>query len=175
MLSAISAKPTKSFSSLFLRSASKLFPIKVSGVSQPKEPLHTKLQLADFKIDIDEIKKLGGDNTGPNPLYVVLSSLAGCEMILLRLVAKEKKVKIGEVQVEVDGGIDLKGLYGDPNVYPGYQTIDVRFKLESEADDKTLHEVMEAARQRCPVASMLGTHPKIKFTNEWERLKKSKF
>ncbi|KAJ5071695.1 osmc family peroxiredoxin [Anaeramoeba ignava] len=173
MLSAISVKPKKSFSSLFLRSASKLFPIKVSGVSQQKEPLHIKIQAEKYQFDIDEPKKIGGTETGPSPLHVMLSSLAGCEVVLFRLVARQKKVQIGEVQIEVNGELDPTS-FRNPDIFPGFQKIEVEMKLESEADDKTIHEVFELAEKKCPIASIVGTHPKITFTSKWERLSKSK-
>ncbi|KAJ5071696.1 osmc family peroxiredoxin [Anaeramoeba ignava] len=170
MIKSFFTKPKNPFLSSFSRFASEWVNIKVSTIGKKEEPLHTQSQAANFQVHCDEPKNLGGNNKGPNPLYVTLSGLAGCEVVLLRMIAKEKKVEIGDVKMNINGKLDKSGLKGDLSVFPGFQTIEVEMKLESKADDKLLQEVVEAASKRCPVAMMLSTNPNIKFTTKWERL-----
>ncbi|KAJ5071693.1 osmc family peroxiredoxin [Anaeramoeba ignava] len=110
--------------------------------------------------------------TGPSPIYLLLSSLAGCEVILIRLVAKQKNVQIGEVKIQVNGELDPKA-FENLEIFSGFQTIEVQLKLECEADDKIIQEIVDLAEKTCPITNMFGTHPKIKFTSKWERLSKS--
>lgn len=64
-------------------------PFRVSGAGAGAQ---IKLQARQHEVCVDEPKKLGGSDTGPNPLELCISSLAGCKAATLAHVAKVRAV-----------------------------------------------------------------------------------
>ena len=63
--------------------------------------LRQSIQIRDHKIDADEPKDLGGEDSGPSPQELLAASLAGCTAITMEMYAQRKGWDIGEVTVEV--------------------------------------------------------------------------
>lgn len=69
-------------------------------------------------------------------------------------------IKIESIESTLEGDIDLLGfLQLDKNVNPGYQGINISFKIESDASDETLQELIELAREASPVANTYQDQP----------------
>ena len=50
---------------------------------------------------VDEPKRDGGDDTGPNPYEYLLTALAGCTAITLLMYARRKKWALEEVEITI--------------------------------------------------------------------------
>jgi len=99
---------------------------------------------------------LGGDK-GANPVEYLLAGLAGCVTTSLVAHAAARGVKIDSIESTLEGDIDLQGLLQlDQNVNPGYQGINISFKIESDASDETLQELIELAKNASPVANTVS-------------------
>ena len=68
-----------------------------------------------------------------------------------------EEVKIDSIESTLEGDIDLQGLLQtDKSVNPGYQGINISFKIESDASDETLEELIDLAKNVSPVANTVS-------------------
>lgn len=102
----------------------------------------------------DEPPILLGNDRGANPVEYLLAGLAGCITTSLVSHASAKGIKLDSVESTLEGDIDLRGLLQmDDKVNPGYQAINVTFKIESDASKETLEELIQLAKAVSPVAN----------------------
>ena len=102
----------------------------------------------------DEPPVLLGKDSGANPVEYLLAGLAGCLTTSLVVHAAAKGIKLDKVESTLEGNIDLRGLLQmDQNVNPGYESIQVTFKIESDAPKETLQELVELAKKSSPVCN----------------------
>ena len=102
----------------------------------------------------DEPPVLLGNDKGANPVEYLLAGLAGCLTTSLVAHAAAKGIKLDSVESTLEGNIDLRGLFQmDENVNPGYESIQVNFKIESDAPKETLQELVELAKKSSPVCN----------------------
>ncbi len=104
----------------------------------------------------DEPPVLLGNDNGANPVEYLLAGLAGCLTTSLVAHAAAKGIKLDSVESTLEGNIDLRGLLQmDENVNPGYESIQVNFKIESDAPKETLQELVELAKKSSPVCNTI--------------------
>jgi len=116
---------------------------------------HTRSRPHEFVKDESQIL-LGNDN-GANPVEYLLAGLAGCITTSLVCHAAAKGVKIHSIESTLEGDIDLQGLLQtDKSVNPGYQGINISFKIESDAPEETLQDLIELAKNVSPVANTIS-------------------
>jgi uncharacterized OsmC-like protein len=105
----------------------------------------------------DEPPVLLGKDKGANPVEYLLVGLAGCVTTSLVAHAAARGIKIDSIESTLEGDIDLQGfLQLDENVTPGYQGINISFKIKSDASEKTLQELIELAKKASPVANTIS-------------------
>lgn len=104
----------------------------------------------------DEPEVLLGHDQGANPVEYLLAGLAGCVTTSLVAHAAAKGIKIDSIEATLDGDIDIQGLLQiDKDVNPGYQGIRISYKIESDAPEETLKELIELAEKSSPVANTI--------------------
>ena len=104
----------------------------------------------------DEPELLLGKDKGANPVEYLLAGLAGCITTSLVAYASAKGVKIDSIESTLEGDIDLQGLFQLDDVNPGYQGINISFKIESDASEEILQELIELAKKVSPVANTIS-------------------
>jgi uncharacterized OsmC-like protein len=104
----------------------------------------------------DEPAVLLGKDTGANPVEYLLAGLAGCVTTSLVAHAAAKGIKIDSIESTLEGDIDLHGLLQLDDTNPGYQGINISFKIESDASQEQLQELIELARKASPVANTVS-------------------
>jgi len=103
----------------------------------------------------DEPPVLLGKDTGANPVEYLLAGLAGCITTSMVAHAAAKGIKIDSIESTLEGDIDLHGLLQLDDTNPGYQGINIAFKIESDASQEQLQELIELARKASPVANTI--------------------
>jgi len=137
------------------------FSIKAESKNDTKSVITTE---DGFEMVIDEPEKLGGGNEGPNPVEYVLGALAGCLNVVGHLVAKEMGFVLDEMKIEISGKLDPAKFMGKAEtVRAGYQEINVKIDVESEADKDTLAEWLAVVEERCPVSDNIGNETPIEI------------
>jgi len=105
----------------------------------------------------DEPQILLGNDHGANPVEYLLAGLAGCITTSLVCHAAARGVNIDSIESTLEGDIDLQGLLQiDKSVNPGYQGINIKFKIESDASKEILQELVELAKNASPVANTIS-------------------
>jgi uncharacterized OsmC-like protein len=124
------------------------FAVSAESESETK----TTVRARDFEFVVDEPPALGGTNDGPNPVEYLIGAWAGCLNVVVHTVAEERGIDVEGVEVEIEGDLDPRKFLGaTDDVRAGYQGIDARIDVESDADRAALDALGEAVAERCPV------------------------
>ena len=116
----------------------------------------------------DEPPILLGSDKGANPVEYLLAGLAGCITTSLVAHAAARGIKIDSIESRLEGDIDLQGLLQiDKKMNPGYQGINISFKIESDASKEILEELVSLAKNVSPVANTISrpTPVNVKLEN----------
>ena len=116
-----------------------------------------QLQARDHAFTIDEPASLGGTDLGANPVEHLLAALGACQVITFQVWAQKLGLKLDTVDVDLRGDLDLRGFFGlDPQVRPGFQSIEVDVTITGPEDEARYAELVEAVEKHCPVLDNLG-------------------
>ncbi len=114
----------------------------------------THVRSKPFVFTKDEPEILLGNDSGANPVEYALTALAGCVTTTLVYWAAVKGVKLNKVESTLEGDIDLQGLLNlDENVIVGYKSIQINFKIDSDATEETLQELIKIAKKHSPTCN----------------------
>ncbi len=106
----------------------------------------------------DEPPVLLGRNEGANPVEYVLIGLSGCLTTTLVANAAVRGIKLRSVESHLEGDLDARGFLGMEGARRnGYEQIQVRFKIDADASDEEIRELVSLAQQRSPVFDIV-TH-----------------
>lgn len=111
-------------------------------------------------VDSDHPAVLVGTDVGPTPVEYLLHAIAACLTSGIANVAAARGVRLTHVSSSVTGDIDLLGILGLSGgaVRNGYEQVKVTLRVEGDADDATLREIVEQSRRRSAVYDAL-TNP----------------
>ena len=110
-----------------------------------------------FKVEMDEPPDLGGTDTAPNPVEMVLAALGSCLVVGYSLNAAMLGIELQKIEIELEGDIDLPGFFGLPSdVLPGYTTVRAKVFLKSTAALEKLEEVHNRVVSTSPVGLTLS-------------------
>lgn len=108
-------------------------------------------------LECDEPAALHGGDAGANPAAVALHGLAGCLCSALVIHATARGIEILSVETTLSGDIDLHGLLGmDPAIRNGFAGIEVGMKVEANASEAQIDELIEIAKQRSPLFDLFS-------------------
>lgn len=83
---------------------------KVSG--KKVGDLGVEVTARGHKIKVDEPIEGGGEDTGMNPVEMLLGSIAACQTISTSIYAESMGIKIDEMSIEVEGRHGFSRIYG---------------------------------------------------------------
>ncbi len=133
--------------------------IKVSALM--KDKFRTEIQCSNPFV-IDQPVAAGGNNEGPNPLEVFLSTLPACICAIGRIIANQRKIKLNKIEVKTEGDIDKDFLLGITKEgragfteIRNYVTIDA--DMTEEEKEAFLHDI----ESRCPIADNMANTSKL--------------
>jgi uncharacterized OsmC-like protein len=107
-------------------------------------------------VDADHPAVLVGSDQAPTPAEHLLQALGSCLMSGLANIAAARGIELGEVTADLEGDIDLLGIFGlDDGVRNGFQEIRVTFHVSGEAEAGKLADLVEQARRRSAVYDAL--------------------
>lgn len=111
--------------------------------------------IRQFSFAVDEPAALGGAETGPTPVELVLAALGTCQEIVYALYAALEGVALQGVRVEVTGELDPRGLFDAAPVPPGFAAVHYHVQIDSGADPDTVARLVETVDRHCPVLDIL--------------------
>ena len=92
-----------------------------------------------FVFENGEPAVLLGEDKAPNPVEWLLHALIGCMTTTTAYHAASRGIKIGAIDSEIEGDVDLRGFLGlSPEVRKGYNAIRVRMRVQTDAEPATI-------------------------------------
>src|SRR6476659_4658724 len=127
-----------------------------SADSRQVEGLRSETKIRQFSLTIDEPPNLGGTDTGPNPVELVLAALATCQEITYRAYATALGIPLESVSVKLEGALDLRGFFAvKDGVRAGFNDVRGTVQLKSSAPEAELAKLKEVVDAHCPVLDIL--------------------
>jgi uncharacterized OsmC-like protein len=115
----------------------------------------TSVQIRDFRLEVDEPPLIGGSDTGPTPVELVLAALGTCQEIVYATYARVLGIPIDSVEVTAEGRVDLRGFFGVADVPAGFQDVTFTVDIASPASAEDVARLVEAVNAHCPVLDIL--------------------
>ena len=129
-----------------------------------QEGLRTEVSLRHHSLTVDEPPALGGADSGPNPVELILAALGTCQEITYRAYATALGIHLDKVSVTVEGDIDLRGFFAvDESVRAGYETVRGTVHLESSASEEQLQQLRNVVNGHCPVLDIISNPVPLKL------------
>jgi uncharacterized OsmC-like protein len=105
----------------------------------------------DFEFTIDEPTQLLGVNCAPNPSEYMLGGLAGCMAVTFMAGATLMNIEIDQLQIEVDGELDLRGFLGvDKDIDAGFPELKFVYHVKGNGTQEQYNTLMERVRKHSP-------------------------
>ncbi|GEL17934.1 hypothetical protein PA7_17710 [Pseudonocardia asaccharolytica DSM 44247 = NBRC 16224] len=118
--------------------------------------MKSRLQIRHFpNFYTGEPEHVGGDNSAPTPMEVVIASFNGCLTIVIELVAKELGVPLEAIEMETEGAIDQRGVFGTAPVSPHFSRVVNRTRVRTPAGQEDLDEIRRRVMRRCPAFNLI--------------------
>jgi len=104
----------------------------------------------------DEPAALGGDDTAANPVEQLLGALGNCLAVGYAANASVAGITINELDIVVEGDLDLHTFLGLADGHAGYSDIRVIVNLESDASPDQLADLHTKVISTSPVGHTLA-------------------
>lgn len=125
----------------------------------------TQVQTGAHRFVIDEPAALAGDDVAPSPVEYALGALIGCQVVVYRLYAARLDLDIDDIQIDVIGDIDVRGLFGlDEDVRPGFGAIELEVRITGPERPERYQELVDAVGLHCPVLDLFRHETPVKST-----------
>jgi uncharacterized OsmC-like protein len=113
-----------------------------------------------YTVPMDEPVPLGGSDTGPNMVEVVLGAYGCCLTTGFVANAAMRGIQLEGVNIEVEGDLDLQGFFGlkpPDEVWPGYTGVRAKVQIDAPgATDEEIQELHDAVVPTSPVGSIIS-------------------
>ncbi len=113
-------------------------------------------EVRGFTVPIDEPRELGGNDTAPNPVELLLAALGGCQEIVYRAFAAVLGIEIDSIEVHAKGYLDLHGFLGLAEVPAGFTNISYTTRIISAASPESIRQLAALVEKHCPVQDTLS-------------------
>ena len=108
-----------------------------------------------FSMEADHPNVLLGEDLAATPVEIILHALGSCLTAAMTYHAAAQGIEIEGMESTLNGGLDLQGFLGlNPEIRKGYDGIQVKFKVKSDASE----EQLRALSQFSPVFDII-TNP----------------
>ena len=102
----------------------------------------------------------GGDGTSLCSGDMLLEALVACAGVTLRAVATAIEVDLRDATISAEGDLDFRGTLGVSKEAPvGFQSIRLKFDIDSDADEEQLDTLIKLTERYCVVYQSITTSP----------------
>ncbi len=117
--------------------------------------VRSEIRIGAHTMVADEPPSVGGAGAAPNPVEIALAGLLSCQVVTYRLWAAKLDIPLDDIAVDVEGDLDVRGLFGlDDAVRPGPGAIRVVVTLSGPASAERYAELTAAVDEHCPVLDL---------------------
>ena len=117
--------------------------------------LYTETRVREHLVQSDYGEAAGGENQAPNPIELLLTSFAACIEAAFYEFAVHAGLTITSVTAEVEGSLDLRGLFMIDEVPAGFQEVRFVLRIVSPDDEARVRALAEKVISHCPVVDSL--------------------
>lgn len=133
------------------QSASELTHYRLTGTRMSPKRTRVDTGSAEFVVGRDG-----------NPVEYFLGGVVACVNSTGTMVARDMDIDIRELDIVVEGDVNYARYRGEESTdRPGLQGLEVSLSVESDADEATLAEWIEAIEARCPVTDTVENETAI--------------
>jgi uncharacterized OsmC-like protein len=119
----------------------------------------SEARIRDFTIAMDEPKPLGGSDTAPNMVEIVLGAYGCCLTTGYAANAAMRGIELEDIQIDLEGDLDLNAFFGlqsPDECCPGYTTVRAKVSLKApNATPEQIAELHAAVKATSPVGAIL--------------------
>jgi len=117
----------------------------------------SQAQIRTFTIPMDEPSALGGSDTAPNMVEMVLGAYGCCLTTGYVMNAALQGIELEAVEIDVEGDLDLNGFFGlSEEAWPGYTDVRARVHLSApKATTEQLQALHALVTKTSPVGCIL--------------------
>ena len=108
-----------------------------------------------FELRTDWPEDVGGADEGPSPGEALLGALAGCVGLSYVANAINRGIEIKQLEIEIEASADLGSVFEAGNAHPGFSSVKILMKVQSDADELTLADLGRAATRTSAVFDSL--------------------
>ena len=124
----------------------------IAGTTVQANGMRTEGRFGRHVVVIDEPAGFGGEDSAVNPAEALLAALATSVSVTLRCHAALLGLKIGRIQVDARGDLDIRGFFdADPAVRSGFQSIDLKIAMDCDAPQEQWQRLIAAMDRGCPM------------------------
>jgi uncharacterized OsmC-like protein len=118
--------------------------------------LYIKNKIGEFQLECDEREELGGSNKAPNPMQMLLSSLASCSLLTAAVLFSLMQIKVKKLKLKLSATYNLR-VFADPgtNDRPGFENFHFKWYIDTKEPRSKLENALIKAEQICPVRGSL--------------------
>jgi putative redox protein len=118
-------------------------------------------KIGNHTLYVDQPQTGGGNDKGPTPMEVLLLALASCIMTVGRIIARQKRITLRTMEVNVEGDVDLEVLLGKSKANrAGYGGIKAIVTIDADMSPEEKKAFLVELEERCPVSdNLLHTTP----------------
>jgi putative redox protein len=126
-----------------------------SATTSLVDEYRTTVRIREFALDVDEPPLIGGTDTGPTPVELVLAAPGACQEIVYATYARVLDIPLDGVEVSAEGRLDLRGFFGVADVPAGFQDVTFTVDIASPAAPEDIARLVDAVNAHCPVLDIL--------------------
>jgi uncharacterized OsmC-like protein len=136
----------------------------VARGAQADTPIACSVDLGRTIYEAQAHAGVGGAGTAACSGDLLLGALAACAQLTCQMVATAMEIPIEDVQVTVEGDLDLRGTLGvSRDARVGFESIRLRFDLAApDASEEQLEALREKTERYCVVFQTLADPPRVK-------------
>lgn len=117
-----------------------------------KTGVQNTLKIRDFDpIKIDEPELLGGTDTGPNPVELLIGTAGSCFSITFQVLASQEGITLDEVSVDIEADLNAAVFLGLEEGDGGIIDPVITLKVKTTANKEQVEEIAQVALQKSPV------------------------
>ena len=133
--------------------------------SQTDAPISCSVDIGRAVYEAQAHSGVGGAGTAACSGDLLLGALAACKQVTVQMVAAAMGIPLTNVEVTVEGDLDLRGTLGMARDQPvGFSAIRVGVAIEGEATPEQLTDLQEKSEKYCVVLQTLRQAPAIDIT-----------
>ena len=114
-----------------------------------------KIKTTNHTVMVDEPESIGGSNQYPNPAQYLLSALASCTAITIKMYANNKKWNVGEINVDVK----MKEVISSGKTI---KKIVKAVQFENPLEDDQIERLLTIG-SKCPISKLLEQPIEMEF------------